>query len=68
MQCTSQSAHQPSTRHPVLGLANRYGLSVCDAPTTYLELALRLGLLLARLDRALAETAKADTVDTPSAL
>ena len=49
-----------------LALANRHDLSVYDA--TYLELALRMRLPLATLDRALAEAAKAAGVDTPATL
>ena len=46
-----------------LALADRHGLSVYDA--TYLELALRMRLPLATLDRALAAAARAAGVDTP---
>ena len=49
---------------PALALADQHGLSVYDA--TYLELALRLGLPLATLDRALGAAARAAGVDTPA--
>ena len=49
---------------PALALAERHDLSVYDA--TYLELALRMKLPLATLDRALAEAAKANGIDTPA--
>ena len=48
---------------PALALADRHDLSVYDA--TYLELALRMRLPLATLDRALAVAARAAGVDTP---
>ena len=47
-----------------LTLAERHDLSVYDA--TYLELALRMKLPLATLDRALAAAAKTAGVDTPA--
>ena len=47
---------------PVLTLAHQHGLSVYDA--TYLELALRMRLPLATLDRALATAAQNTGVDT----
>ena len=47
-----------------LALADRHGLSVYDA--TYLELALRMRLPLATLDRALATAARAAGVATPA--
>ena len=50
---------------PALALADRHDLSVYDA--TYLELALRMRLPLATLDRALAAAARAAGVDTPVA-
>ena len=49
-----------------LALADRYNLSVYDA--TYLELALRMRLPLATLDRALAAAAKTAGVDAPATL
>jgi predicted nucleic acid-binding protein len=45
----------------VLGLARRHRLTVYDA--AYLELAVRLGLPLATLDRALVTAAKGERVD-----
>ncbi len=48
-----------------LALADRHDLSVYDA--AYLELALRMRLPLATLDRALAAAARAAGVDTPVA-
>jgi len=50
-------------REHALTLANRYDLSVYDA--TYLELALRMRLPLATLDRVLASAAQAAGVDAP---
>lgn len=47
----------------VLELANRHGLSVYDA--MYLELAVRMRLPLATLDRALAAAGQAAGVDVP---
>ena len=47
----------------VLQLANRHGLSVYDA--TYLELAVRMRIPLATLDRALAAAGQAAGVDVP---
>ena len=47
-----------------LALAARHGLSVYDA--TYLELALRMRLPLATLDRALAVAARSTGVDAPA--
>ena len=47
-----------------LELANRYSLSVYDA--AYLELARRMRLPLATLDRALASAAQATGVETPA--
>lgn len=49
---------------PALALADRYDLSVYDA--TYLELALRLSMRLATLDRALAVAASSAGLDTPA--
>ncbi len=49
---------------PALALAGGHGLSVCDA--VYLELALRLRLPLATLDRALAVAAQSAGVGAPS--
>ena len=49
-----------------LGLAHQHGLSVYDA--AYLELASRMRLPLATLDRALAAAARATGVDTPVTL
>lgn len=49
-----------------LALAERHDLSVYDA--IYLELALRMKLPLATLDRALAAAARAAGVDTPATL
>ncbi|MDE0407628.1 MAG: type II toxin-antitoxin system VapC family toxin [Alphaproteobacteria bacterium] len=49
---------------PALALADRHDLSVYDA--TYLELALRMRLPLATLDRALAAAARAAGVETPA--
>ncbi|MCY3789515.1 MAG: type II toxin-antitoxin system VapC family toxin [Gemmatimonadetes bacterium] len=46
------------------GLADRHGLSVHDA--AYLELAHRMRLPLATLDRALASAALATGVETPA--
>ena len=48
---------------PALALAHEHGLSVYDA--VYLELALRMRLPLATLDRALAAAAQAAGVDAP---
>ena len=56
-----------STKHMwgrALGLADRHGLSVYDA--AYLELAHRMRLSLATLDRALASAALATGVETPA--
>ena len=47
-----------------LALADEHDLSIYDA--TYLELALRLGLPLATLDRALGYAAQAAGVETPA--
>ncbi len=49
---------------PALALAGEHGLSTYDA--VYLELALRMRLPLATLDRALAAAAEAAGVDAPS--
>ncbi len=49
---------------PALALASEHGLSTYDA--VYLELALRMRLPLATLDRALAAVAEAAGVDAPS--
>ena len=49
-----------------LALAGRYDPSDYDA--TYLELALRMRLPLATLDRALAAAAKVAGIDTPATL
>ena len=49
---------------PVLALADRHGLSIYDA--MYLELAVRLRLPLATLDRKLAVAARTDGVETPT--
>ena len=48
---------------PALTLANQHNLSIYDA--VYLELALRMRLPLATLDRALAAAARTTGVDTP---
>ena len=48
----------------VIALADRHNLSVHDA--TYLELALRMRLPLATLDRALVTAARTAGVDTPA--
>ena len=56
----------PRVWGPTLTLAERHDLSVYDA--TYLELALRMKLPLATLDRALAAAAKTAGVDTPATL
>lgn len=48
---------------PALDLASEHGLSICDA--MYLELALRMRLPLATLDRALAAAAQAAGMDAP---
>ncbi len=50
----------------VLALADQHRLSVYDS--TYLELALRMRLPLATLDRALAAAARATGVNTPATL
>ncbi len=49
---------------PALALAGEHGLSVYDA--MYLELALRMRLPLATLDRALAAAARTAGVDVPN--
>ena len=56
----------PRVWGPALALAERHDLSVYDA--TYLELALRMKLPLATLDRALSAAAKTAGVDTPATL
>ena len=56
----------PRVWGPALALAERHDLSVYDA--TYLELALRMKLPLATLDRALAAAAKTAGIDTPATL
>ncbi len=50
---------------PMLALADRHGLSFYDA--MYLELAVRLRLPFATLDRKLAAAARAAGVETPAA-
>ena len=50
---------------PTLDLADEHGLSIYDA--MYLELALRMQLPLATLDRPLAVAARAAGVDVPTA-
>ncbi len=51
-------------RGPVLDVAHAHGLSVYDA--TYLELAIRLRLPLATLDRALGDAARAAGLEVPT--
>ncbi len=52
-------------RGPVLEVAHAHGLSVYDA--TYLELAIRMRLPLATLDRALGDAARAAGLEMPTA-
>ncbi|MDE2721249.1 type II toxin-antitoxin system VapC family toxin [Candidatus Palauibacter polyketidifaciens] len=52
-------------RGPVLGVAHAHGLSVYDS--MYLELAIRMRLPLATLDRALGEAARTAGLEVPTA-
>ena len=62
---TIEPASVPRIRGRVLDVASANGLSVYDA--TYLELAVRMRLPLATLDRALADVARAAGLGVPAA-